>query len=206
MYVDPCRGLCFMVLRPMIYDYPMSLTSTLTCQLLCLTMNIISFSFKESLLAHFPRCTISFGWAEGSCRSVLTSHAIMAMWPLCQTTRQPVTITVRACFLKTSWADFRNLLQKAPDRLTITMWSDVHGANETSVFDLLYVRNDIGMESLFYDLPRMQMQRFRQLSVRAGSLLHYFQVQSGDGAYVTWSRDVNSPSNLTSALDNGKCM
>ena len=124
------------------------------------------------------------------------------MWDIVKETEQPVTFPVRAALLRPSWMDLKWLLNQAPDRFTITLWTAGDDWEGATPFDLLYCRNDYYKKSIYYDLPGPQLEVFRQLSVTAGSVLNHFpNMDARDAVHITWAHGVNSRQKLIDALD-----
>jgi hypothetical protein len=63
---------------------------------------------------------------------------------------QPVTFPVRAAMVKKSWHLLKNLVEKSL-AYTLTIWSSK--SDNVDPDDMVYVRNNIAQEKVYYDLP-----------------------------------------------------
>lgn len=123
---------------------------------------------------------------------------------VCQGVTQPVTFPARAASFRTSWDNFKWLLEQNPESYSITVWTpsgseDWEGAD---IYDLLYVRNDFTKTRIYYDLPGDKFEQFKRLAVTAGSLVNYFPLESRDALDVTWAHAVNSRQELEDVLNS----
>ena len=153
----------------------------------------------------YPEVTLSLGWTTGCCDEIYTEAMMEEMWEIAQTTTQPVSFPARAALFKRSWLSFKWLIEKDPERLTITVWTpsgqdDWEGA---TAFEMLYCRNDCHKKYIYYDLPGPKMEAFQLLCITAGSLFHHFpNMDARDGLYITWAHAVNSQKELDYALNS----
>ena len=127
------------------------------------------------------------------------------MWEIAQKVKQPVTFPARVGLLSTSWLEYKWLLEKDPDRFSVTVRAPEGVADSwegASEYDLLTCRNDYNKKAIYYALSGEKFDRFRALSITAGSPLNHFpDMVHRDGVKVTWAHGVNSQQHLKDALE-----
>ncbi len=92
------------------------------------------------------------------------------------------------------------------DKFSITIWTpkgiiDWEGA---SIYDLLRVRNDIDKKFIYYDLPGIKFEWFKDLAITGGNPLNHFSNLEWDAQSIIWASNVNTKELLHTYID-GKC-
>ncbi|XP_074657361.1 protein FAM151A-like [Tubulanus polymorphus] len=173
------------------------------------TTPLDNMGFIKLVHSTFPSCTFSVGWSTTCCNhgGINRTH-VEEMAMAIKYVRQPVSITVPAALLKPSWSELKWFLGKS-DRFTLTVTTpagDDDDWQDTSLYDLLYVRNDYDKRTIFYDLPGPKFSQFKKLVKTAGSILHYFPLSTRDGLEITWAHAANSKADMKKALSGNDMM
>ena len=151
--------------------------------------------------------TLSVGWSTGCCDVPFNRKMMQDMLDKVKNATQPLTFPARAKLLKMSWNEFKWLLNQTGSSATITVWTPA-GRNDwedTDIYDLLYVRNDIDKKYIYYDLPGPRFDQFRRLSVTAGTPLNHFDLPNRDALHITWAHAVNSKADVEKAIQGNSC-
>ncbi|XP_046377892.2 protein FAM151A-like [Haliotis rufescens] len=155
------------------------------------------FFFK--IRTSYPLVTFSVGHLPTSVTNTVHQMYMEAMWKQLRNFKQPIFITVCASVIRRSWLPVKWLLNQSQNiSLIITYSSGNDVCSEVSVFDLLFVWNDYPKERVFFDIPEVNMERFRAVATTAGSPLHYFGLQ--DAAKVTWAHRVTNLKYMNEAI------
>ena len=104
---------------------------------------------------HFPESTISLGWKTGystirarnayTWAMVKSMHDVVDKWQI----KQPVTFAVRASFMKHSLPQLQWLMEMFGATLTVFSPEE----DEVPVSDLMYLRQKLHKDQVYFDLP-----------------------------------------------------
>lgn len=122
---------------------------------------LIAKEFLHIVTSYLPDVTLSLGWTTNVTNQTqgYTWEMVKEMEHICQTLSQPVTFPVRAALLRSSWSQFRWLLQQS-ERYSLTVWT---GRDDSySLEDMLYIREDFDKSKIYYDLFEPQISALRQ--------------------------------------------
>ncbi|XP_023671674.2 protein FAM151A [Paramormyrops kingsleyae] len=167
-----------------------------------------STRFLELIQMKFPEATISPGWAVlyvPIFPNVTYSRSMVEqMYQAIRNVPQRVTFPVLAVMVRRAWPHFSWLLSQSP-RFSLTLWQ---GTEDPSVSDLLFVRDNMHPQRVYYDLSQPVLSHFREaagLSRRlrrfypGGDLIDYFKPPNKDGVNIQWNR-VSDRTSLLSVL------
>ncbi|XP_071519735.1 protein FAM151B isoform X2 [Panulirus ornatus] len=128
----------------------------------------------------FPQATLSVGWktkftSADDSAGAYTEEMVKEMLGTLEANgiAQPVTFPIRAAFVGRSLEPLEWLLDNVPDS-TITVWSA--SSDDIDVHALVVLRDNIGPDSVYFDLPEDQQKAFDEAKDReANSATKKFQ-------------------------------
>jgi len=125
---------------------------------------ITADKFLKLCSENFPKATLSVGWTTANKDvsdefAVYTKEMVEEMKEVIEKNEiaQPVTFPVRAAFLGASLENLEWLVEKVPDS-SITVWSS--SDDTIDVTAILSLREKIGLDALYVDLPEEQQKEF----------------------------------------------
>ncbi|XP_069989992.1 protein FAM151B isoform X2 [Penaeus vannamei] len=114
---------------------------------------------------YFPQATLSVGWttqySEEDKPGAYTKEMVEEMVATLEKNNitQPITFPIRAAFVGESLENLEWLLDSIPDS-TITIWSSEN--DKIEVLDLITLRDNVGEDAVYVDLPEDQMKEFEE--------------------------------------------
>jgi len=125
---------------------------------------ITADKFLKLCSENFPKATLSVGWTTATKDvsdefAVYTKAMVEEMKEALERNSivQPVTFPIRAAFLGASLENLEWLIENVPDS-SITVWSS--SDDTIDVTTLMSLREKIGLDALFVDLPEEQQKEF----------------------------------------------
>jgi len=120
--------------------------------------------FLKLCSENFPKATLSVGWTTANKDvsdefAVYTKEMVVEMKEVLEKNEiaQPVTFPVRAAFVGASIEHLEWLVENVPDS-TVTIWSSPD--DTIDVTTLLTLREKLGLDAVFVDLPSSQAAEF----------------------------------------------
>ena len=114
--------------------------------------------FRDLVLQYFPESTLSVGWTTSwPGEEGYTQEMVDEMADYIRDLNQPITLPIRAAFVRRSWEALSGLLAESRS-YSLTIWSG--SSDLVNPDDLVYVRENADPDKIYYDLPDWLMDAF----------------------------------------------